>query len=103
MGTCIGKRNIRYFLGFLFMTSMHAFITFGICATYFLQVTSKIDQFDRDKQIERLWGMLSAGVGIYSAVIALTLLGFSIYSISLAAANITSNENLRTRWHAKRK
>ena len=47
-------------------------------------------------------GLLSIGVGLYAGVIGLTLMCFSIYSICLMSGNITSNENLRTRWHAKR-
>jgi len=30
VGTCIGYRNIKYFLSFLFMTGFHALISFGI-------------------------------------------------------------------------
>ena len=45
--------------------------------------------------------LLNVGVGLYAAMIGLTLLGFASYSLSLVSANITSNENLRTRWHAK--
>lgn len=35
MGTCVGKRNLKYFLAFLLLTSLHAFATFAICVTYF--------------------------------------------------------------------
>ena len=102
MGTCVGKRNLKYFLGFLAMTSLHAFITAGICIAYFTQVTSKIDEFDFERSNERMLGLLSIGVGMYAGVIGLTLLCFSVYSICLMLQNVTSNENLRTRWHAKR-
>ena len=40
-------------------------------------------------------------VGMYAAIIGLTLLCFFLYSLCLVKDNITSNENLRTRWHAK--
>jgi hypothetical protein len=56
---------------------------------------------DDGRGMERIMGLLSAGVGIYAAMIGLTLFIFGLYSINLAVSNITSNENLRTRWNAK--
>ncbi len=102
MGTCVGKRNLKYFLSFLFWTAIHAFATAAICSIYFLNVTYEIDQFDFDRAMERNLGMMSAGVGLYAGIIGLTLFCFWIYSMCLWSDNITSNENLRTRWHAKR-
>ena len=101
MGTCVGKRNLKYFLSFLLLTSLHAIITAIICAVYFFQVTNKIEYMDDGRGMERVLGLLSAGVGIYAALIGFTLFVFALYSINLAFRNITSNENLRTRWNAK--
>lgn len=101
MGTCVGKRNLKYFLGFLIMTALHAFLTAAICTSYFTRVTYLIDEFDFNRSNERLLGLLSIGVGLYAGIIGLTLLSFSIYSLCLMSSNVTSNENLRTRWHAK--
>ena len=56
---------------------------------------------DDGRGMERVLGLLSAGVGIYAALIGFTLFVFALYSINLAFRNITSNENLRTRWNAK--
>lgn len=53
--------------------------------------------------MEKAFGLLSAGVGIYASMIGLTLICFALYSLSLMQDNITSNENLRTRWNAKHK
>ena len=36
MGTCIGKRNTRYFVLFLFNTGMHSLVTFIICLLFLL-------------------------------------------------------------------
>lgn len=101
MGTCIGKRNLKYFMAFLLMTALHAFATAGICTAYFTKVTIEISEFDFYRSNERMLGLLSIGVGLYAGVIGLTLFCFAIYSLCLVCENVTSNENLRTRWHAK--
>ena len=101
MGTCVGKRNLKYFLAFLGWTALHAFVTAIICVIYFFRVTNKLDTFDPDQIVERNMGLMSIGVGLYAGIIGLTLLFFFLYSLNLMLDNITSNENLRTRWHAK--
>jgi len=103
MGTCVGKRNLKYFLSFLILTALHAFVTAAICSAYYFQVTYEIDVWDYDRAIERNMGMMSAGVGLYAGIIGMTLFFFWLYSMCLWSDNITSNENLRTRWNAKRK
>lgn len=101
MGTCVGKRNLKYFLSFLGLTAVHAVATAIICSVYFLNVTNKIDAFEPEREVERNMGLMSIGVGLYAGVIGLTLFCFFLYSLSLMNDNITSNENLRTRWNAK--
>lgn len=39
MGTCIGLRNIRYFVSFLFFTSLHGLVTSVISVAYFMLKT----------------------------------------------------------------
>ena len=51
--------------------------------------------------MERTLGTVSMGVGLYGGIIGITLACFSAYSICLMKDNITSNENLRTRWNSK--
>lgn len=101
MGTCVGKRNLKYFISFLFMTAIHAFITATICIIYYLRVTSLIEEKDFDRNLERMMGMLSIGVGLYAAIIGFTLLLFGMYTSYLAMDNVTSNESIRSRWNAR--
>ena len=101
MGTCVGKRNLKYFLSFLLMTGVHAVVTAIICGAYFAAVTVNIDTFDSERSLERNIGLLSVGVGLYAAVIGATLICFFLYSLRLMLNNITSNEHLRTRWNSK--
>ena len=90
MGTCVGKRNLKYFLSFLLMTGVHAVVTAIICGAYFAAVTVNIDTFDWERSLERNIGLLSVGVGLYAAVIGATLICFFLYSLRLMLNNITS-------------
>lgn len=102
MGSCIGKRNLKYFLAFLCLTSLHALTTLGITLGLYISETMYIDEWDFSRRNERNYGLLSMAVGLYAGIIGLTLFCFSSYSLGLLKDNITSNENIRTRWHAKR-
>ena len=54
MGTCIGHRNVRYFVSFLSFTALHAFITFIVGLIYFLVITvHKFDGFFPKKDKEK--------------------------------------------------
>ena len=103
VGTCVGKRNIRYFVSFLFWTAVHGLIT-AIYGAIFLAVKRKTVEFDIFKlqKMETSYGV-SFGCMIYGAIFAATLFSFSAYSNTLVLQNITSNENIRKKWNAKQK
>jgi palmitoyltransferase ZDHHC9/14/18 len=105
VGTCVGRRNIRYFIAFLFWTGVHGLITFLFCLIYVF--------VKRAEGIEINLGSFGGGeysteIGInlgcmcYGGIFAVTLLGFSCYTNGLTLQNITSNENLRKKWNSRR-
>ena len=55
MGTCIGLRNIRYFVSFLFFTALHALVTTIISLAFFSKNTIPVfDQvFDREDRTQQ--------------------------------------------------
>ena len=97
MGTCVGKRNLVYFLSFLLLTSLHAGITF--CTTFALFLREG-DVDTLPEGVIRTLSVGNTGIMIYCAMIGTTLLAFGMYTLCLTTDNITSNENLRTRWNA---
>ena len=100
MGTCIGKRNVIYFLSFLWMTAFHAAGTFGLTLAFFLIKTNG-DLLSIEDNMERKLVTIDAGIMGYCLLIGSTLFFFAIYSTCLHLGNVTSNENLRTRWNAQ--
>ena len=99
MGTCIGKRNLVYFISFLFMTALHAALTFVMCFLLFLK-EGDVDSLPEG--VIRTLSVGNTGIMIYCALIGSTLAAFGLYTSCLMTDNITSNENLRTRWNASR-
>jgi hypothetical protein len=93
MGTCIGQRNLRYFISFLLYTSVHAWISFTllICSLGDIQeMILKQDTID----------VFSIATTAFTLCIGLVLFFFGSYTLRLATKNITSNEKLRGRWNA---
>ena len=92
VGTCVGYRNVRYFIGFLIFTALHALVTFFICIGYMLE--TKKGKNDTGVVIVKC-------VCVYGGVISLSLFGFAGYQLLfLGLKNIAGNEEIRDRWNA---
>jgi hypothetical protein len=72
VGTCVGHRNVRYFIGFLFWTGFHATIVFLVCLYAFIVTGTTV--IDDDFQ-----GVVTKGILVYTGVIALSLFCFALY------------------------
>lgn len=114
MGTCIGRRNIRYFICFLFYASLHGFVTAVIGALNFFLVT--VPNFEqvfgrREENLDEGEEVLSQPLRVFQFINFVTVMyGVSFFSMlgafahsnhSQAMDNLTTNEKLRNKWNAK--
>ena len=82
------------------MTAVHATITCALTCAFFV-FKSKGDLLTVDDSWERRLHMANAGIMGYCLLIGSTLFFFAMYTTCLYLGNVTSNENLRTRWNAQ--
>lgn len=80
VGTCIGYRNVKYFIAFLFWTGMHALFTCAICVAIFFIAS---DQMSSEKESgtfrEVIYGPYTKTLFIYAVIITICLLPFCCY------------------------
>ena len=74
VGTCIGYRNLKYFIAFLFWTGMHGLVTFSICLTMEILCSSC---WKDPNQAFYAYSMRT--ILIYSAFVGFCLLTFASY------------------------
>jgi hypothetical protein len=72
VGTCVGHRNIRYFIAFLFWTAIHALVVFCISFTVFL----KIKETEAE---DTAFGAVTKGIIVFTGVIGIVLFIFCMY------------------------
>eukprot|EP00659_Diplonema_papillatum_P015395 gene15395-23540_t len=92
LGTCIGVRNYRYFVFFLFTTALLSSWVFYWTATAVMnQWTGR--SFNRKKP--DVVAIMRAGLLIYALVMALSIGSFACYYCYLTATDQTERENLK--------
>eukprot|EP01083_Nonionella_stella_P070474 188579_1 len=98
VGTCVGLRNYRYFVQYVFSVFLLATFVFATCVAS-LSLDSK-NSTSSGSWISKLGDSIESNpasliLAIVAALIMLSLLGLSLYHISLIVQGQTTNENMR--------
>lgn len=92
MGNCIGQRNHKYFVSFLFWVSMHCIFTLTVC----IVVLSKQQTSSLVTSVK--FNIPALILSIVASTNALVLLPFSLYHFLLAFQGKTTNEHIRGKY-----
>jgi len=99
VGNCVGHRNHKHFIGFLFWTGVHAVVTLAIT---FFSIKLQSKELAQEKHLAKAISLKL--LILYAGVIAFSLLTFAAYQVfSLGVNNISSNEDIRHRWNGHRR
>jgi Mn2+/Fe2+ NRAMP family transporter len=86
----VGRRNLKYFIGFLLMTALHAAIVWAL----------SLYTFVKDQQEAEREEIINRSIMIFAGIFGLVLFIFGMVQIfDLALSNVVSNEDLRHRWN----
>ena len=105
VGTCIGRRNYRYFAGLLMASSMYA--TYIAAVSIVLCIKGTLRQLDEDNGHTEwsglIFGSIKSNIHIMILVILVLLLDSFIislvgYHMFLISIRQTTNEHLKVRW-----
>jgi hypothetical protein len=96
VGTCVGKRNHKFFCLFLLATSLHGLFTCILSSIFFSRRATIIQSEDEKESADYICVFLL----IYSGLFSTVLFSFFAYTNWLITKNTTSNELLRKKWNA---
>lgn len=102
MGTCIGKRNIKYFILFLASASILCLVSFILCLCEYIQQPISIFVY-QEHTTQWTLQVVTFIVMMYSGTFAFMLFVFALQNHQQAVNNVTTNEKLRGKWNARQK
>lgn len=90
MGTCIGKRNYKYFVSFVFCATSYALYA-SILSFYRYSQIAKT-------QKNKLSGFEAFGMGIFASILLILIGNLFFWHVQLIMTNTTTNEFLKRKF-----
>jgi len=97
VGNCVGKRNYRYFYLFLVSLSVHCIFILGCVIAHLVLLSKELSFLDALKETPT-----SALVFIISFFSVWSVAGLAGFHTYLVSSNLTTNEDIKGTWAAKR-
>jgi len=106
IGTCVGGRNYRYFIFFLFGISVYSVYAFATGAIFLVEYAKNLaHEYNTDHSISKTWvdefsttlydNILVTILTIIGGFCFLSIISLSLYHCHLICVGQTTNENLR--------
>jgi palmitoyltransferase ZDHHC9/14/18 len=107
VGSCVGKRNYRYFLQFVVSLTVFTVAACAISSYTLVKLASESDHIDSDDAwimkviLSVVYAPFSSGIAIFSVLALLSLQSLCCYHLYLVWHGQTTNEHMRGVYHGR--
>lgn len=99
IGTCVGSRNYRHFVGFILFTIALSMFSVVVCGVNIARRFQTTNFFVYEAFLNSVGSIVLI---VVTFIVFLSLLPLVIYHIQLITSNETTNENIRRAWIAEK-
>ena len=97
LGTCVGKRNYKYFFFFLSSVILYSFFAIGVCISIFVLESNPTTQFEKDN-FSTFMGTTGAIMFVTCCFLIFFLLSLFYTHLQLVFKNLTFYEYIKEKW-----